>query len=67
MILDGTGFEKKRDPRFGPIDMVEFMRPTASTGKYRTNVMPGDTTAFSIADPEGNLVALSHYPVARDP
>ncbi|HME19528.1 MAG TPA: gamma-glutamyltransferase family protein [Nitrososphaerales archaeon] len=45
------------DPRFSRIDMDQFMSPSAPGGTYAGQVRDGDTTAFSIADHEGNLVS----------
>jgi gamma-glutamyltranspeptidase/glutathione hydrolase len=43
------------DPRFGAIDIEKFMRPATAERGYTGLVQDGDTTAFSIADSEGNL------------
>ena len=45
------------DPRFCKIDMDEFMRTSDAGGDYSGRVQTGDTTAFSVADQEGNLVS----------
>ena len=45
------------DPRFCKIDMDDFMRASTPGGSYSGQVQEGDTTAFSIADEEGNLVS----------
>jgi gamma-glutamyltranspeptidase/glutathione hydrolase len=45
------------DPRFSSIDMDQFMSTSASGGDYAGQVREGDTTAFSVADHEGNLVS----------
>jgi gamma-glutamyltranspeptidase / glutathione hydrolase len=44
------------DPRFGKVDLAAFMsrRPPASP---QSQIRSGDTTAFSVADSEGNLVS----------
>jgi gamma-glutamyltranspeptidase/glutathione hydrolase len=53
------------DPRFGRIDIDKFMDVQPGSGVRQTKVRKGDTTAFSIADSEGNLVSgiqsLFHY------
>lgn len=46
------------DPRFSEIDVKKFLEPSAPAGRRRANpVRGGDTTAFSVADGEGNLVS----------
>ncbi len=45
------------DPRFGRFDFREFMTVPHDSEAYRGRVSGGDTTAFSIADSEGNLVS----------
>ena len=45
------------DPRFGRIDIHKFMDTRPGSGVRQTKVRKGDTTAFSIADSEGNLVS----------
>jgi gamma-glutamyltranspeptidase/glutathione hydrolase len=45
------------DPRFSSIDMDAFMSTKGGPGSPRSEVRPGDTTAFSVADSEGNLVS----------
>ncbi len=45
------------DPRFGAIDMEAFMSTRSGTRPTGGTVRKGDTTAFSIADPEGNIVS----------
>jgi gamma-glutamyltranspeptidase/glutathione hydrolase len=45
------------DPRFHHIDMEQFMDSTLGAGPYTGRVASGDTTAFSIADKEGNIVS----------
>jgi gamma-glutamyltranspeptidase/glutathione hydrolase len=56
-----TAYERKDrllgDPRFGAIDMEEFMEPADGNRHYGGKVRDGDTTAFSVADFEGNLVS----------
>ncbi len=56
-----TAYERKDrmlgDPRFGVIDMEEFMRSSDGVRRYDGRVREGDTTAFSVVDSEGNLVA----------
>ncbi len=45
------------DPRFGRIDIEGFMDARPRLGVRRARVKKGDTTAFSVADSEGNLVS----------
>jgi gamma-glutamyltranspeptidase/glutathione hydrolase len=45
------------DPRFEKVDMDEFMRPATDSQCYTGRVRGGDTTAFSVADAEGNLAS----------
>jgi gamma-glutamyltranspeptidase/glutathione hydrolase len=45
------------DPRFVAIDMDEFMGASSEEKGYGGHVREGDTTAFSVADGEGNLVS----------
>jgi gamma-glutamyltranspeptidase/glutathione hydrolase len=45
------------DPRFGKIDIDEFMNVQAASGVRQARVGEGDTTAFSVADADGNLVS----------
>jgi gamma-glutamyltranspeptidase/glutathione hydrolase len=45
------------DPRFGNIDLQAFFSPQRSAQRARERVRNGDTTAFSIVDSEGNMVA----------
>lgn len=45
------------DPRFGRVDMERFMRLGGNTEPTQGLVRGGDTTAFSVADKEGNLVS----------
>jgi gamma-glutamyltranspeptidase/glutathione hydrolase len=45
------------DPRFGKIDISKFMNTQPRSGVRPAKVRKGDTTAFSIADSEGNLVS----------
>jgi gamma-glutamyltranspeptidase/glutathione hydrolase len=45
------------DPRFHRIDMDEFMKPSRPQRPYSGRVAEGDTTAFSVADKEGNIVS----------
>ena len=44
------------DPRFARIDMGQFMS-VAPSERHHGSVAGGDTTAFSVADKEGNLVS----------
>lgn len=46
------------DPRFGSIDMSAFFATEGSPPAPNSRVRYGDTTAFSIADSEGNLVSV---------
>jgi gamma-glutamyltranspeptidase/glutathione hydrolase len=45
------------DPRFGRIDLVDFMSTRETPASPPSTVRSGDTTAFSIADGEGNVVS----------
>ena len=45
------------DPSFSHIDVDAFMSPDVPGGSGGADVRPGDTTAFSIADAEGNVVS----------
>ena len=45
------------DPRFGKIDIERFMDARQGSGVRQARVSKGDTTAFSVADSEGNLVS----------
>ena len=45
------------DPRFGKIDMEAFMSTTSASRSRASEVRAGDTTAYSVADAEGNLVS----------
>jgi gamma-glutamyltranspeptidase / glutathione hydrolase len=45
------------DPRFSKVDMDEFMSTSVPGEGYTGRVSEGDTTAFSVADREGNLVS----------
>jgi len=45
------------DPRFCKIDMDEFMSSATAKRPYQGRLKGGDTTAFSVADKEGNLVS----------
>ena len=45
------------DPRFGKIDLESFMSSGTSTAPSLTRIRSGDTTAFSVVDPEGNIVS----------
>jgi gamma-glutamyltranspeptidase / glutathione hydrolase len=44
------------DPRFGKVDLTSFMSRNAPASP-QSRIRSGDTTAFSIADSEGNLVS----------
>ncbi len=45
------------DPRFSKIDLDGFMATPADEAVPPALLNPGDTTAFSIVDPDGNLVS----------
>jgi gamma-glutamyltranspeptidase / glutathione hydrolase len=45
------------DPRFGEIDMERFFSTASKPKSARGRVRKGDTTAFSVADGEGNMVS----------
>lgn len=46
------------DPRFYPVDMAGFMRLDGTRPQTRNRILRGgDTTAFSVADSDGNLVS----------
>ena len=45
------------DPRFGRIDMESFMSAEGPKGSPGLRVRSGDTTAFSVADADGNIVS----------
>lgn len=45
------------DPRFSKMDMDAFMSTKRKQGSVVPDVRQGDTTAFSVADPEGNVVS----------
>jgi gamma-glutamyltranspeptidase/glutathione hydrolase len=45
------------DPRFGRIDLESFMADGKSPALPQSRIRSGDTTAFSIADSEGNIVS----------
>ena len=45
------------DPRFGNIDMGSFLSTEGEAAVPHSRIRSGDTTAFSIADSEGNLVS----------
>jgi gamma-glutamyltranspeptidase/glutathione hydrolase len=45
------------DPRFGEIDMKAFMSLDGRAAMPTSRVRSGDTTAFSVADEEGNVVS----------
>jgi gamma-glutamyltranspeptidase/glutathione hydrolase len=45
------------DPRFSPIDVAAFMSGRGGAAPPRSRIRSGDTTAFSIADAEGNMVS----------
>jgi gamma-glutamyltranspeptidase/glutathione hydrolase len=45
------------DPRLAKIDLRRFMETPIPQTSHSSRINPGDTTAFSIADSEGNLVS----------
>jgi gamma-glutamyltranspeptidase/glutathione hydrolase len=45
------------DPRFSRIDMDSFMSGEETSGIPCSRIRSGDTTAFSVADAEGNVVS----------
>jgi gamma-glutamyltranspeptidase / glutathione hydrolase len=45
------------DPRFGKIDLEEFMSGRETSAPPPSRIRSGDTTAFSVADAEGNVVS----------
>jgi len=45
------------DPRFGHIDLNAFMAGSGPTPLPKSRIRSGDTTAFSVADREGNMVS----------
>ena len=45
------------DPRFGNVDVEAFLSPAGNSPPTGGKVRSGDTTAFSIIDSEGNMVA----------
>ncbi|MDG6900429.1 MAG: gamma-glutamyltransferase family protein [Nitrososphaerota archaeon] len=45
------------DPRFGDIDMESFLDVEGAAPQPQSPVREGDTTTFSIADAEGNVVS----------
>jgi gamma-glutamyltranspeptidase / glutathione hydrolase len=45
------------DPRFTPIDIDSFFSGAAPSAVSQSVINSGDTTAFSIADSEGNMVS----------
>jgi len=45
------------DPRFGRIDIDRFLDVRPRSGVLQARMRKGDTTAFSVADSEGNLVS----------
>ena len=45
------------DPRFGAIDMDAFMSVDGRVAIPHSEIRSGDTTAFSVADREGNMVS----------
>ncbi|HEV2227113.1 MAG TPA: gamma-glutamyltransferase family protein [Nitrososphaerales archaeon] len=45
------------DPRFGKIDIESFMSGAKSAVPPQSRIRSGDTTAFSVADSEGNIVS----------
>jgi gamma-glutamyltranspeptidase/glutathione hydrolase len=45
------------DPRFGPFDFESFMSSEVASAFPKGRLRRGDTTAFSVADVEGNVVS----------
>jgi gamma-glutamyltranspeptidase/glutathione hydrolase len=45
------------DPRFGPISIDAFMSAPGSSAPTKDRIRSEDTTAFSVADSEGNMVS----------
>jgi gamma-glutamyltranspeptidase/glutathione hydrolase len=45
------------DPHFGPVDLGGFLSTKTSSSPPPKRIRSGDTTAFSIADKDGNLVS----------
>lgn len=45
------------DPRFGSIDLNSFFSSATGPARPRSRIRSGDTTAFSVADAEGNMVS----------
>lgn len=45
------------DPRFGRIDLESFLSGGSTTAMPQSRIRSGDTTAFSVADAEGNMVS----------
>jgi gamma-glutamyltranspeptidase/glutathione hydrolase len=45
------------DPKFSSFDFKAFIEDHTRPGLVESRVNPGDTTAFSVADSEGNLVS----------
>jgi len=45
------------DPRFGKVDLDEFMKVGPKRERSQGRVAKGDTTAFSVADGDGNLAS----------
>ncbi len=45
------------DPRFGGFDLESFLSLTETTSFPKSSLRSGDTTAFSVADAEGNMVS----------
>jgi gamma-glutamyltranspeptidase / glutathione hydrolase len=45
------------DPRFSDIDVEAFLSPSGTPVRPQGRIRSGDTTAFSVVDSEGNMVA----------
>jgi gamma-glutamyltranspeptidase/glutathione hydrolase len=45
------------DPRFGDIDLAAFLAVAKGAAPPQSRIRSGDTTAFSVADAEGNMVS----------
>lgn len=57
IVAYGRRDEMLCDPRFAPIDMEAFMSTKKGAPSAPGVVRKGDTTAFSVADAEGNIVS----------
>ncbi len=57
LVAYGRRDEMLGDPRFGAIDMEAFMSTEGGSSTAPRVAMQGDTTAFSVADSDGNMVS----------